>query len=44
MCCGGGRRRIETINGYILRRAGEHGIEVPVNEVLYAIVKKAEQF
>jgi 2-dehydropantoate 2-reductase len=40
----GRRMEIEAINGYIVRRAGEHGIEVPVNRALYAIVKKAEQF
>jgi 2-dehydropantoate 2-reductase len=34
----GRKTEIEAINGYIVRRAGEHGIEVPVNEALYGMV------
>jgi 2-dehydropantoate 2-reductase len=30
---------IDSINGYIIQLAREHGIEVPVNEALYGIVK-----
>jgi 2-dehydropantoate 2-reductase len=37
----GRRTEIEAINGYIVRRAGEHGIATPVNEALYALVKAA---
>ncbi|MGV8175306.1 MAG: ketopantoate reductase family protein [Methanothrix sp.] len=37
----GRRTEIEAINGYIVRRAEGHGIEVPVNEALYGMVKAA---
>jgi len=40
----GRRTEIEAINGYIVRRARRHDIAAPVNEALYAVVKKAEQF
>jgi ketopantoate reductase len=43
MCCEGGGRRIEAINGYIVRRAGEHGIAVSVNEALYGMVKSGAE-
>lgn len=39
----GRRTEIEAINGYIVRRAEVHGIEVPVNEALYGMVKAAEK-
>jgi 2-dehydropantoate 2-reductase len=32
---------IDSINGYIIRRAKKHKIEVPVNEALYDLVKSA---
>jgi 2-dehydropantoate 2-reductase len=32
---------IESINGYIIRLAKKHNIEVPVNEALYGLVKSA---
>jgi 2-dehydropantoate 2-reductase len=32
---------IDSINGYIIRRARNHKIEVPVNEALYEMVKSA---
>jgi 2-dehydropantoate 2-reductase len=32
---------IDSINGYIIRRARKHKIEVPVNEALYELVKSA---
>jgi 2-dehydropantoate 2-reductase len=32
---------IDSINGYIIRRAKKHKIEVPVNEALYELVKSA---
>lgn len=34
----GKRTEIETINGYIVRQGGKHGIAVPVNEALYGVV------
>jgi 2-dehydropantoate 2-reductase len=34
---------IDSINGYIIRRAKEHKIEVPVNEALYELVKSATE-
>lgn len=34
---------IEAINGYIIRRAQEHKIDVPVNSVLYGLVKSATE-
>ena len=35
----GRETEIEAINGYIVRRAEEHGIAAPVNETLYGMVK-----
>lgn len=32
---------IDSINGYLIRRARKHEIEVPVNEALYELVKSA---
>ncbi len=32
---------IDSINGYLIRRARKHNIEVPVNETLYELVKSA---
>jgi len=34
---------IETLNGAVVRAAGQHGIEVPRTATLYALVKMAEQ-
>lgn len=39
----GRRTEIEAINGYIVRRADDHGIEAPVNEALYGVVKVATE-
>jgi 2-dehydropantoate 2-reductase len=33
---------IDSINGYLLRLAKKHGIQTPVNETLYELVKSAE--
>ncbi|HUM81435.1 MAG TPA: 2-dehydropantoate 2-reductase [Methanothrix sp.] len=35
----GRRTEIEAINGYIVRQGKKHGIAVPANETLYALVK-----
>jgi 2-dehydropantoate 2-reductase len=37
----GRKTEIEAINGYIIRQAKRHGIEVPVNQALYGLVKAA---
>ncbi len=39
----GKETEIEAINGYIFRRAGEHGIAAPVNETLYGMVKSISE-
>jgi 2-dehydropantoate 2-reductase len=39
----GRRTEIEAINGYIIRRALKHNIEVPVNQALYGLVKSATE-
>ena len=39
----GSRTEIDSINGYIFRRAGEHGIAAPVNEALYGMVKSISE-
>ena len=39
----GRKTEIEAINGYIIRRALENGIKVPVNEALYGLVKSATE-
>ncbi|MCU0637686.1 MAG: 2-dehydropantoate 2-reductase [Methanothrix sp.] len=39
----GRKTEIEAINGYIVRRAERHGIEVPVNEALYGMVKSGAE-
>jgi 2-dehydropantoate 2-reductase len=39
----GRRTEIEAINGYIVRRAEEHGIATPVNEALYGLVNMADK-
>ena len=33
---------IESINGYVISLARKHGIKVPANEILYGLVKSAE--
>jgi len=33
---------IESINGYIIKQAKKHDIQVPVNEILYALLKGME--
>lgn len=38
----GNPTEIESLNGYIVRRGAELGIEVPVNQTLYALVKLLE--
>lgn len=38
----GKRAEIDSINGYVVKKARKHGIEVPVNEVLYALIKVME--
>ncbi len=35
----GNRTEIDSINGYVIRLAKKHAIDVPVNETLYALVK-----
>jgi len=37
------KTEIEAINGYIIRRASEHKIDVPVNRALYGLVKSATE-
>jgi 2-dehydropantoate 2-reductase len=39
----GKRTEIDAINGFVLDRAKRHGIEAPVNEMLYALVKSIEK-
>jgi 2-dehydropantoate 2-reductase len=39
----GKRTEIESLNGYISRRAAALGVLTPVNQALYALVKLAEQ-
>lgn len=34
---------IDALNGYVVRRAAEHGIAVPVNRALWALVKLRER-
>lgn len=37
------RTEMDSLNGYIVRRGREHGIETPVNKTLYALVKQLEE-
>ncbi|WP_394250718.1 2-dehydropantoate 2-reductase [Vibrio profundi] len=37
------KTEIDFITGYLIRKAEEHGIDVPVNRALYQSVKKQEQ-
>jgi len=39
----GRKTEIEAINGYIIRQALKNGIETPVNEALYGLVKSATE-
>ena len=39
----GKRTEIESLNGYIARRAAELGVAAPVNHVLFTLVKMAEK-
>jgi 2-dehydropantoate 2-reductase len=39
----GKRTEVDSINGYVVRLARKHGIRVPVNEALYALVKALEE-
>lgn len=39
----GKRTEIDSINGYVVHLARKHGIRVPVNEVLYGLVKALEE-
>ncbi|HWQ20535.1 MAG TPA: 2-dehydropantoate 2-reductase [Methanotrichaceae archaeon] len=38
----GKRTEIDSINGYVVNMAKKHGLHVPVNEALYALVKSME--
>jgi len=38
----GKRTEIDSINGYVVSTAKKHGLRVPVNEALYAMVKSVE--
>jgi 2-dehydropantoate 2-reductase len=38
----GGMTEIDSINGYVISLAKKHGIKVPANETLYALVKSME--
>lgn len=38
----GRRTEIDSINGYVVRLAGKHGLALPVNEALYALVSLIE--
>jgi len=38
----GKRTEIDSINGYVVRLAGKHGISLPVNEALCALVRSIE--
>ena len=38
----GNRTEIDSLNGYLVRRGAELGVEVPVNQTLYALVKLLE--
>ncbi|HII06827.1 MAG TPA: 2-dehydropantoate 2-reductase [Methanotrichaceae archaeon] len=39
----GKRTEIDSINGYVLDCAEKHGLEAPLNEMLYALVKSIEK-
>jgi 2-dehydropantoate 2-reductase len=39
----GKRTEIDSLNGYIVKKAAERGIATPVNSTLYALVKLLEQ-
>ena len=39
----GKRTEIDSLNGYVARRGAELGVPVPVNRVLYALVKLLEE-
>jgi 2-dehydropantoate 2-reductase len=38
----GRRTEIDFINGYVVRCADRHGIDVPLNRVLHALVRIAQ--
>src|SRR5262249_46209642 len=38
----GRRTEIDSLNGYVVRRAAELGVKVPVNQTLHALVKVLE--
>jgi 2-dehydropantoate 2-reductase len=37
----GRNTEIDSINGYVIRQARKHNIDVPVNEAMYELVKSA---
>jgi 2-dehydropantoate 2-reductase len=39
----GKQTEIESLNGYVVRRAQELGVPAPVNHTLYALVKLLEE-
>ena len=39
----GKRTEIDSLNGYVVRRANELGVRAPVNQTLYALVKLLEE-
>ncbi|MCH8532599.1 MAG: hypothetical protein LAT65_17240 [Saccharospirillum sp.] len=39
----GKRTEIDFLNGYIVTKAADHGIDVPINRTLTLLVKSAEQ-
>jgi 2-dehydropantoate 2-reductase len=40
----GKRTEIDSLNGFITRRAAEFGLTAPVNQALHALVKLREEF
>ncbi len=34
-----GRMELEALHGFVVRRAAEHGVPVPITEAIYAILK-----
>ena len=39
----GRRTEIDSLNGYIVRKGAEHGVPVPLNQALHALVKLQEE-
>lgn len=38
----GGRTEVDVINGYVVEQARKHGVEVPVNETLWTLIRTWE--